>query len=295
MGSVWDGIDQDRIATWQEQSHLSRRLPCKSCWARFFCGGGCMYQSYLTHGAFWPPDPSECALNQHLIELAIWMMSELQHTRSNVLSALPRSAWREWQATLPVLCHRRASSAGGASKLQVPLQEWAPCDILPLGTGLKRRLPCASDRGELEVRLGWDSDNLHMFLTPRGAEPDAFWARMESVTLSLAVPRELADPALTRIPSRQQEFGWRLIVDPRVSQVRYDATPDTLGEGHPVPAGVVATGADGCFVCVPWASLDMRSPEAEAEFGLRVTLQDRDGGELTWQSDQQAVKVRLVR
>ena len=61
MGSVWEGVDEDRIATWQEQSHVSRRLPCRVCWARFFCGGGCMYQSYLTHGAFWPPDPSECA------------------------------------------------------------------------------------------------------------------------------------------------------------------------------------------------------------------------------------------
>jgi len=37
------------------------------------------------------PDPAECALNQHLIELAIWFYAELKEKRPAVLAELQRS------------------------------------------------------------------------------------------------------------------------------------------------------------------------------------------------------------
>ncbi len=88
IGSVREGLDEARVQELHDSLHISRREPCNQCWARLLCGGGCMHQSYLTFGSFYPPDPAECALNKHLIELAIWFYLELKRERPTVLAAL---------------------------------------------------------------------------------------------------------------------------------------------------------------------------------------------------------------
>jgi len=88
LGSVWEGFDETRIQELAERLQVTRRVPCKDCWARFLCGGGCMHQSYLTFGDLFRPDPAECALNKHLIELAIWFYAELKEKRPAVLEQL---------------------------------------------------------------------------------------------------------------------------------------------------------------------------------------------------------------
>ncbi len=92
IGSVWDGIDEAKMAAMAEQLQVTRREPCKDCWARFLCGGGCMHHSYLTFGEFGPPDPAECALNKHLIELAIWFYAELKEKRPAVAAQFEKAA-----------------------------------------------------------------------------------------------------------------------------------------------------------------------------------------------------------
>ncbi|MFB3883488.1 MAG: radical SAM protein [Armatimonadota bacterium] len=92
VGTVWEGIDDDRVQQLAEQLHISRRQPCRRCWARFLCGGGCAHQSYLTFGEFGPPDPAECELNRHLIELAIWFHAELTTNRPCILGTTPPTA-----------------------------------------------------------------------------------------------------------------------------------------------------------------------------------------------------------
>ena len=91
IGSVWEGLDEARVQELHDSLDISRREPCNRCWARLLCGGGCMHQSYLTFGSFCPPDPAECALNQHLIELAISLYAELKRARPAVLAELQRS------------------------------------------------------------------------------------------------------------------------------------------------------------------------------------------------------------
>jgi uncharacterized protein len=44
MGSLIGGIDQGRRATWLETRHVHRQEPCRSCWARYLCGGGCHHE-----------------------------------------------------------------------------------------------------------------------------------------------------------------------------------------------------------------------------------------------------------
>jgi uncharacterized protein len=44
MGSLADGIDRTRQAEWLAERHVHRQEPCRSCWARYLCGGGCHHE-----------------------------------------------------------------------------------------------------------------------------------------------------------------------------------------------------------------------------------------------------------
>ncbi|MFM0336861.1 radical SAM protein [Paraburkholderia fungorum] len=41
MGSLEDRVDMSARQTFLEQASVDRQTPCKSCWARYLCGGGC--------------------------------------------------------------------------------------------------------------------------------------------------------------------------------------------------------------------------------------------------------------
>jgi uncharacterized protein len=45
MGSLAGGIDQRRQADWLAARHVHRQEPCRSCWARYLCGGGCHHET----------------------------------------------------------------------------------------------------------------------------------------------------------------------------------------------------------------------------------------------------------
>ncbi len=44
FGNVFTGLDQERQTDWLAERHVHRQEPCKSCWARYLCGGGCHHE-----------------------------------------------------------------------------------------------------------------------------------------------------------------------------------------------------------------------------------------------------------
>jgi len=44
MGSLLTGVDRVRQAEWLTARHVHRQEPCRSCWARYLCGGGCHHE-----------------------------------------------------------------------------------------------------------------------------------------------------------------------------------------------------------------------------------------------------------
>ncbi|MBV8106902.1 MAG: SPASM domain-containing protein [Hyphomicrobiales bacterium] len=44
MGSLAEGVDRTRQAQWLAERHVHRQEPCRSCWARYLCGGGCHHE-----------------------------------------------------------------------------------------------------------------------------------------------------------------------------------------------------------------------------------------------------------
>ena len=44
MGSALDGSDVERRAEHLARNHVDRQAPCRTCWARYLCGGGCYHE-----------------------------------------------------------------------------------------------------------------------------------------------------------------------------------------------------------------------------------------------------------
>jgi len=44
MGDIWQGVDRPRQRSWLADRIVDRQEPCRSCWARYLCGGGCHYE-----------------------------------------------------------------------------------------------------------------------------------------------------------------------------------------------------------------------------------------------------------
>jgi uncharacterized protein len=44
MGSLATGVDGARRARWLTERHVHRQEPCRSCWARYLCAGGCHHE-----------------------------------------------------------------------------------------------------------------------------------------------------------------------------------------------------------------------------------------------------------
>lgn len=44
MGSLLAGVDGERRAAWLAERHVHRQEPCRGCWARYLCGGGCHHE-----------------------------------------------------------------------------------------------------------------------------------------------------------------------------------------------------------------------------------------------------------
>jgi len=44
MGTLAGGVDRSRQAKWLADRHVHRQEPCRTCWARYLCGGGCHHE-----------------------------------------------------------------------------------------------------------------------------------------------------------------------------------------------------------------------------------------------------------
>jgi uncharacterized protein len=44
LGTLAGGVDRARQGAWLAARHVHRQEPCRSCWARYLCGGGCHHE-----------------------------------------------------------------------------------------------------------------------------------------------------------------------------------------------------------------------------------------------------------
>ena len=88
IGHADTGVDEDKRRQYLNLA-VDTREPCRSCFARYVCGGGCYYQAVLANGDIRKPDEVKCELIRFLTQLATRLVVTLRERHPDVLDALP--------------------------------------------------------------------------------------------------------------------------------------------------------------------------------------------------------------
>lgn len=78
MGDVDTGVVKDDIRCNFENCNVYSKPKCKECWAKFYCSGGCVANSYNTHGDLITPYEIGCELQRKRTECSIMMKAAEQ-------------------------------------------------------------------------------------------------------------------------------------------------------------------------------------------------------------------------
>ena len=77
MGNVDDGIVKPEIADDFRSCSVYSKEKCKNCFAKFYCSGGCMANSYNFHGTIHDTYEIGCEMQRKRVECAIMMKAAL--------------------------------------------------------------------------------------------------------------------------------------------------------------------------------------------------------------------------
>jgi uncharacterized protein len=50
LGNIRTGLDEGKRSAVIEQTHISRKPECHTCWVRGLCSGGCYHEAYVRYG-----------------------------------------------------------------------------------------------------------------------------------------------------------------------------------------------------------------------------------------------------
>lgn len=76
MGSVLDGTFDRDIQRRFAANHVMAKEACRSCWARFYCSGGCAANAHMKHGDIAKPYELECVMERKRLECALAIAAE---------------------------------------------------------------------------------------------------------------------------------------------------------------------------------------------------------------------------
>lgn len=71
MGTVDTGVVNTDIRKDFEHCNVYNKPVCQNCWAKFYCSGGCVANSYNSHGDLITPYEIGCEMQKKRIECAI--------------------------------------------------------------------------------------------------------------------------------------------------------------------------------------------------------------------------------
>lgn len=72
MGNVFEGIHREDLVESFDKAVIYNKEGCISCWAKFYCGGGCHYKQYSQTGSFYKTSQTDCRLFRERMESALW-------------------------------------------------------------------------------------------------------------------------------------------------------------------------------------------------------------------------------
>ena len=75
IGDLDTGIIKTDLIEEFSQCHVFTKPECATCWAHYYCSGGCMANAHQSHGSILKPDTISCELQKKRIECALYIMA----------------------------------------------------------------------------------------------------------------------------------------------------------------------------------------------------------------------------
>jgi uncharacterized protein len=73
MGDVYGGLRRADLADLFKNAHLYKKEGCSSCWAKYYCSGGCHANAYMHNGSLLKPYATGCAMTRKRLECAMYL------------------------------------------------------------------------------------------------------------------------------------------------------------------------------------------------------------------------------
>jgi radical SAM protein with 4Fe4S-binding SPASM domain len=291
IGDLETGFDEERVARFAALT-VDSREPCRSCWARYLCGGGCHYQAVLANGDPGQPDAVKCDLVRFLSAQAIRLVAHLATHAPEVLLALPApyALPRESLAAAPEDPYGPVGSVGARGTTQVELARPAHATRGLCPDGARITLTGAREGAELVLRLAWGgarpravslelvedpasvtyenvaADNVSTVSVRAGVGEPA----LQAVSIERGVVRRVPFRALEWQPAEAVEAEW----EPGAATLRIRLGSAGLGFNLAVELG-------GCDLVLsrlePFVLLDPLTPEGRLQWD--VPMLQAPGGE----------------
>jgi uncharacterized protein len=87
LGNLERGLTNPGLMERFKHSNILTKEPCRTCWAKFYCSGGCHANSYFGNGDLGIPDELTCEMQRKRIECAIMAEAVQKLARDSTISA----------------------------------------------------------------------------------------------------------------------------------------------------------------------------------------------------------------
>lgn len=77
IGDVFEGIKNEEVREKFKKAHVFNKEKCRTCWARFYCSGGCHANAYNSNGDINKPYELGCEMEKKRLECAISILANL--------------------------------------------------------------------------------------------------------------------------------------------------------------------------------------------------------------------------
>ncbi|CCQ93575.1 Six-Cys-in-45 modification radical SAM protein [[Clostridium] ultunense Esp] len=78
IGDVFTGVKNGQLRQEFNKANVFNKEECRSCWARFYCSGGCHANAYNTNKDIMKPYKTGCEMEKKRIECAISILANLE-------------------------------------------------------------------------------------------------------------------------------------------------------------------------------------------------------------------------
>ena len=77
IGSVYEGIKKTDLKDQFKNSHVLNKQTCKTCWAKYFCSGGCHANNIKFSGSINEPYEVSCIMERKRLECSFYIQAAL--------------------------------------------------------------------------------------------------------------------------------------------------------------------------------------------------------------------------